>query len=216
MSRPFAIIIVALVAITWVVYLLLQGVDLAWSLLGPSSTAVAVLTTTGFVFTQWIWHWPLIHYLTKTPRLTGTWVGKLQSNYIHEGETKPRGPMDVVVVVTQTANDINVRQYSKESWSTTVAASVSEEDGDRFSLATVYRNEPDLELQQSRSQMHYGATRLAIEGPARNPTRLAGNYWNDARKTSGSLDLKFVSRERVHSFADGIALRRKVRASKAS
>lgn len=208
MSRAFAIIIVVLVAITWAVYLLAQGVQLAWSFLGPFSIAVGVLTTAGFVFKHWAWHWPGLHLLTKTPRLTGTWVGKRTSNYIHDGETEPRGPIDVAVVVTQSVDGINVRQYTEESWSTTVAASASEEAGDRFSLATVYLNEPDLELQQTRSPMHYGSTRLMIEGPARKPTRLVGNYWT-ARNTSGSLDLTFVCRTRAHSFWEALNLQKK-------
>lgn len=209
MSRVFAIIIVILVALTWAVYLLAQGVQLAWSFLGPFSIAVGVLTTAGFVFKHWIWYWPGLHLLTKTPRLTGTWVGELKSDYIHNGEVEPRAPIDVAVVVTQTSDAINVRQYTKESWSTTVAASASEQAGDRFTLSTVYLNEPDLELQQTRSPMHYGATRLMIEGPARKPTRLIGNYWT-GRKTSGSLDLKFVCRRRAHSFEEAFSFQRKI------
>lgn len=62
-----------------------------------------MLTATAFVFKHWAWHWPIVHLLTKTPNLTGTWVGKLKSDYIHDGETEPRGPIDAVLIVTQTA-----------------------------------------------------------------------------------------------------------------
>ncbi len=96
-------IIVGLVVVTWAVYLLLQGQTLTWSYLGPFSIAVAVLTATAFVFKHWAWHWPIVHLLTKTPNLTGTWVGKLKSDYIHDGETEPLGPIDAVLIVTQTA-----------------------------------------------------------------------------------------------------------------
>ena len=205
MSRAYATIIVALVAATWAIYFFAQGVQLAWSFLVPFSVAVGVLTSTGFVFKHWAWSWPGVHLLTKTPRLTGTWVGKLRSNYIHDGETEPRGPIDVAMVVTQSVDGLNVRQYTQESSSTTVAASVSEEPGERFSLATVYLNEPKIQLQQTRSPMHYGATRLTIEGPRRNPKKLTGNYWT-GRSTSGSLDLKFVCRFRAHSFQEALSL----------
>lgn len=207
MTRPFAIIVVALVASTWALYLLAQGVELAWDFLGPFSLAVGVLTGAGFLFRHWAWHWPVLHLLTKTPRLTGTWVGKLTSNYIHAGETEPRPPIRVALVVTQLADSINVRQYTKESSSTSVAASVSEEPGQRFTLATVYFNEPELPLQQTRSPIHYGATRLMIQGAARKPTKLEGSYWT-TRNTSGTLEFKLVSRTRAHSFREALAFER--------
>jgi hypothetical protein len=204
MTRPFAIIVVALVASTWALYLLAQGFELAWSFLGPFSLAVGVLTSAGFLFRHWAWHWPVLHLLTKTPRLTGTWVGKLQSDYIQAGEKESRPPVRVALVVTQLADSLNVRQYTPESSSTSVAASVSEEPGQRFTLATVYFNEPELPLQQSRSPMHYGATRLMIHGRPRKPTKLEGSYWT-TRNTSGTLEFKLVSRTRAHSFREALA-----------
>jgi hypothetical protein len=197
MTRPFATIVVALVALTWALYLLAHGVTVASSFLGPFSLAVGVLTSAGFLFRRWAWHWPVLHLLTKTPRLTGTWVGKL----------KPSSPIDVAVVVTQFADSINVRQYTQESSSTSVAASVSEEPGERFTLATVYSNEPELPLQQTRSPIHYGATRLMIEGPRRTPIRLAGSYWT-TRNTSGTLEFRLVSRTRAHSFREALTFER--------
>ena len=208
MSRAYAIIIVALVTATWAIYLLAQGAQLAWSFLGPFSVAVGVLTSTGFVFKRWAWYWPGVHLLTKTPRLTGTWVGELRSNYIHDGETEPRGPIEVAMVVTQFVDGLSVRQYTQESSSTIVAASISEEPGERFSLATIYLNEPEIELQQTLSPMHYGATLLIIEGPPRNPRGLTGNYWT-TRNTSGALDLKFVCRFRAHSFQEALSFERR-------
>ncbi|WP_083007578.1 hypothetical protein [Halomonas sp. GT] len=207
MNRAFAIIIVGLVAATWAAYLLLQGETLTWSYLGPFSLAVGVLTGAGVVFKHLAWHWPVVHFLTKTPHITGTWIGKLRSDYIHEGETEPRGAIDAVLVVTQTADEINIRQYTKESSSTTVTASVTAEPGDKFILATVFLNEPDIELQQTRSRMHYGATRFSIEGPPRSPEQLVGNYWT-ARKTSGSLEFQLVSRKRAHSFEHAYRLQK--------
>ena len=204
MSRAYATIIVALVAATWAIYLFVQGVQLAWSFLVPFSVVVGVLTSTGFVFKHWAWYWPGVHLLTKTPRLTGTWVGELKSNYIHDGEVEPCGPINVAMVVTQSVDGLNVRQYTQESSSTTVAASISEEPGERFLLATVYLNEPEIQHQQTRSPMHYGATRLTIEGPPRNPRGLTGNYWT-ARSTSGTLDLNFVCRFRAHSFQEAMS-----------
>lgn len=207
MNRAFATVIVGLVVTTWAAYLLIQGKTLTWIYLGPFSLAVGVLTAAGFIFKHWAWYWPVVHFLTKTPHLSGTWIGTLRSDYIHEGETAPRGPIDAVLVVTQSADELNVRQYTKESSSTTVAASVTAESGDKFILATVFMNEPDIELQQTRSPMHYGATRLAVEGSPRSPEQMVGNYWT-ARKTSGSLEFQFVSRDRAHSFEHAYRLRK--------
>ena len=206
MSRPFAILIVSTVALTWAVYLFASGIELSWAFLGPFSAAVGVLTIMSFVFQHWVWHWPGLHYLTKTPRLTGTWLGTLESNYVNIGESEPRAAIPVAVVITQTVDSINVRQYTQESFSTTVTASVFGEPGERFLLSTVYLNEPKIELQQTRSAMHYGATRLLIHGPPRNPTTLSGTYWTP-RNTSGSLELRFLTRKRAHSFQEAFRFR---------
>jgi hypothetical protein len=206
MNRAFAVIIVGLVVSTWAIYFLAKGVPLSPDYFGPFSIAVGVLTTAWVIFKHWIWHWPLLHALTRTPSLTGTWAGKLRSTYIHPGEDTPRESMDVILVVTQSVDTVNVRQYTAESSSFSVAASITEEAGERFFLASVYINEPDLQLQQTRSPMHYGATRLGCEGSPRAPRRLTGNYWT-ARNTSGSLELEFVTRSRAHSFSEGMQLR---------
>ena len=85
---------------------------------GPLLFRSGCFDTTGFVFKYWAWYWPGVHLLTKTPRLTGTWVGKLKSNYIHDGEVEPRGPIDVAMVVAQSVDGLNVRLYTQESYST--------------------------------------------------------------------------------------------------
>jgi len=209
MTRPFAIIIVVLVMLAFGVSYLVQGQQVDFTYTGPFSVAVVVLTGAGFIFGRWAWHWPLVHLLTGNPRLSGTWVGTIRSDYKRNEQDDPLPPIPAVIVVTQTASSLSVRLFTQESRSTSVAASFEREEGDRFSLATVYRNEPDLQF-QDRSAIHYGATRLAIEGKPRTPTRLMGAYWaaRSPVKTSGMMDFEFVSREAAHSFRAGVELQK--------
>lgn len=201
MSRPFAIITVGIVILVWTAYLAVQGEALDVGFLAPFSVAVAVLTATGFAFKHWAWHWPLLHLLTGKPRLTGTWIGTLSSNYRPEGDDSPARPIPIVWVISQTVDGLSIRQFTAESQSTTLVASIAGEDGDRYSLATVYRNEPTLELQRSRSPMHHGATHQMIEGHPRKPQMLTGKYWT-TRETHGSLNLRFIARRRAHTFKE--------------
>jgi hypothetical protein len=203
MSRAFAILIVALVVATWALYGLIRGDD-AWSSLGPFSIAVGVLTTASFVFSRWIWNWPLIHNLVRTPYLSGTWVGTLKSDYVVEAQEQPVEPKLIAWVISQTSDSLSVRQFTEESESEAVTATAVEEKGDRHSIATVYVNKPVL-LRQPESRIHDGAARLSIQGPVRSPTSLTGYYWT-TRKTGGELELKFISRKEAHSFEEAVSM----------
>ena len=207
MTRPVATLVVAIVALTCAVVSVLQGESIDSNFWTPFSTSIGVLAGAAFVYNQWLWYLPGVHTLVKKPRLEGTWVGELRSDYRREPDDEALPPIRSVLVVSQTASTIHVRLFTKESRSTTVAASIELEDGDRFSLSTVYRNEPGLDL-QARSPIHYGATRLAIEGTPRNPARMEGFYWTARQptKTAGQMDFHFVSRKRAHSFAEGLAM----------
>lgn len=216
MTRPVATIVVAVIVLTWGACFLFDGKALDSALLKPFSLAVSVLAGASLAYDLWLWHWPLVHLLCKKPRLTGTWVGELRSDYKREPSDDPLPPIASVIVVTQTASVLHVRLFTKESSSTSVAASIETEPGDRFSLSTVYRNEPGLEL-QARSPIHYGATRLEVSGAPRTPEKLRGFYWTSRQpsKTAGTMNFAFVSRTVVHSFEEGVTLVQKVTSANA-
>jgi len=80
-----------------------------------------------------------------------------------------------------------MRLMTKESKSSLVAHSIEQmEEDELYKLIGVYRNEPKIELQGDRSEIHHGTFSLEIHGaPA---YELEGHYWTD-RGTKGSMSL---------------------------
>jgi hypothetical protein len=87
---------------------------------------------------------------------------------------------------------------TKESRSKLIAHSIEKEDDDGiYRLAAIYRNEPKIELQGNRSEIHHGSFSLEIYG---NPVNLMeGHYWTD-RGTKGSMKLTDQRKELFDTF----------------
>ena len=76
---------------------------------------------------------------------------------------------------------------TKESRSVLVAYSIDQqEDEGLFRLVGVYRNEPKIELQGVRSEIHHGSFALEVHGT--HAYELQGHYWTD-RGTKGGMKL---------------------------
>lgn len=76
---------------------------------------------------------------------------------------------------------------TQESRSYLVAYSIEQQEEETlFKLVGVYKNEPKIELQGIRSEIHHGSFALEIHGNP--PYELQGHYWTD-RGTKGSLIL---------------------------
>ena len=76
---------------------------------------------------------------------------------------------------------------TKESRSVLITHSIEQqEDDELFKLVGVYRNEPKIELQGVRSEIHHGSFALEIHG---SPVyELQGHYCTD-RGTKGGMKL---------------------------
>lgn len=76
---------------------------------------------------------------------------------------------------------------TQESKSVLVAHSIDQQEEENlYKLVGVYRNEPKIELQGARSEIHHGAFSLDIHG--KPVYELQGHYWTD-RGTKGSMKL---------------------------
>lgn len=53
-----------------------------------------------------------------------------------------------------------------------------------YRIAGIYRNEPRVELQGERSEIHHGSLLLEVHGTP--PTSMEGHYWTD-RGTQGTM-----------------------------
>ena len=180
---------VGLTIAVWLFALWVQGSPiLSLEFVKPFSIVVGIIFSVAAFFNKSAWAWPIFQgWYVKRPDIRGMWKVELVSDYVDEETNKPIPAIEAYAAVRQSLNSLSLRLMTKESRSKLVAHSiVCEEDG-LFRLAAVYRNEPKIQLQGERSEIHYGSLSLEIYGVP--PTGLEGHYWTD-RGTRGSMLLK--------------------------
>lgn len=196
MSARFMLVV--LVASSVAIWALVLAVEGRW----PEGSfrslgyGVGTLSVALVGFERFAWRWPLVRWAVRRPDLCGTWQGTLVSDY--EG-VKSRH--EVCLVVHQTFATLRLSLLTRESQSHAMAASVVEEADGRVSVFYGYRNDPRLE-HQGRSRPHRGAVQVWVAEDGRG---LAGEYWTD-RRTTGSLELRLVSRRRAGSWEEAVGL----------
>lgn len=164
-----------------------------WAPYGGAVTAASVFV---WLFDRWLWCWVPFSWLVRRPDLRGTWQGEIASQWINPATKATPAPIPAFVSVTQTASTLYLRQFTAESESATLAASILKDPDDAESIAVVYRNDPKVSVRE-RSPIHFGGMHLRVSGD----DALEGDYWTD-RKTNGRLTLKRVSSKKCRSFAD--------------
>ena len=173
----------------WLVALWLQGMPvLSADFVKPFGTVVGAITLVVTVFNKYLWSWKIFRgWYVKTPDLRGTWKVELKSSWVNPETGKVIDPIYGYAVIRQSLTSLSLRLMTKESRSVLVAHSIDQqEDEDLFKLVGVYRNEPNIELQGVRSEIHHGSFALEVHG---NPVyELQGHYWTD-RGTKGGMKL---------------------------
>lgn len=181
-------------AAIWALLLWLQGTPiLSWNYLKPFGGVVAANGIGATLLNRTAWAWPLINgILIKRPDLRGTWAVTMKSCWIDPSTGKGIPTIEAFVVVRQTLTCLSFRLITKESSSKLISHSFEEQSDGLFRLSAVYRNEPKIELQGLRSEIHHGSLLLNIHGsPAYS---LEGHYWTD-RGTKGSMSLSSRQKE---------------------
>jgi hypothetical protein len=189
--------IVAVCGLTWLGLLVMAGtVEVSRALWLPFGSVVTLAGLVVWLFEKFLWRWPPFTWVARRADLRGTWRGELVSEWIDPktGTTLP--PIPAFMCVTQTASTLYLRQFTGESSSATVAASIVKDADGAESVAVVYRNDPKGSVRE-RSPIHFGGMRLHISGEA----ALAGDYWTD-RNTRGHLTLERVSRKPCRSLTE--------------
>lgn len=147
-----------------------------------------VITIFVTLFNKYMWSWKMFKgWYVKRPDLRGTWKVELKSSWINPETGEGIAPIYGYAVIRQSLTFLSVRMMTKESRSVLVAHSIEQqEDDDLFKLVGVYRNEPKIELQGVKSEIHHGSFVLEIHGcPVEE---LEGHYWTD-RETKGGMKL---------------------------
>lgn len=182
----------------WLLALWIQGMPvLSADFVKPFGVVVGLISLFVTIFNKYMWSWRIFRgWYVKRPDLRGTWKVELQSSWVDPETGEQVGPIVGYASVRQSLTFLSLRLMTKESRSVLVAHSIEQqEDDDLFKLVAVYRNEPQIELQGVRSEIHHGSFALEVHGTP--PYELQGHYWTD-RATRGSMKLK----ERVKKLYD--------------
>lgn len=180
---------IGLTIAVWLLALWFQGVPvLSAEFVKPFSMVVGIISIVVTLFNKYLWSLGIFKgWYIKRPDLRGTWQVELKSSWVDPKTNKAIAPIYGYAVIRQSLTFLSVRLMTKESRSVLVAHSIEQqENDDLFKLVGVYRNEPKIELQGDRSEIHHGSFSLEIYG---SPVyELQGHYWTD-RGTKGGMKL---------------------------
>ena len=180
--------LVIITMVSWFSCLWVQGlVNMDLKLFGPFSLVVGIVTVIIGVFNKWAWSWSIFKgWYVKRPDLRGTWKVELKSNWINSETQKEVPPITAYMTVRQSLTTLSMRLMTPESKSELTTHSIEQLEDGVYQVAGIYRNEPHIELQGKKSEIHYGSIILNVVGNP--PMSLEGHYWTD-RNTRGSVKL---------------------------
>ncbi len=212
--------VLAVGGLTWVLILVISGtvhvdatvkagglVPESRALWAPYGGAVTAASLFVWLFDKWLWAWPPFSWLVRRPNLRGTWRGELRSQWVDPKTQKNPPPIPSFVSVTQTASTLYLRQYTVESESATIAASILRDTDDAESVSVLYRNDPKVDV-RDRSPIHFGGMHLRVNGQ----DAMEGDYWTD-RNSTGRLILKRISPKKSRGFTEAEQLAAKAKVS---
>lgn len=180
---------IGLTILVWLLVLWAQGMPvLSLNFIKPFSAVVGLIMLLVTLFNKFLWSWSIFKgWYVKRPDLRGSWKVELKSNWTNPDNGNGIESIYGYVVIRQTLTSLSLRLMTSESKSILVAYNIEpQEDEGLYKLIGVYRNEPKIELQGLRSEIHYGSISLEIHG---SPVyELEGHYWTD-RGTKGSMKL---------------------------
>jgi len=189
--------LLAIAVVVWAGVLYMNGVPVYSALLKPFSWVVTAVALIWEAFDRWIWRWKFLHpWFVTRPDLNGTWKGRLTSNWSNPTTGQPTPSREAYLVVRQTYSNIDMRLFTRESSSETLAAQIIEDAVGIHTIAAVYRNVPKM-LNRDHSQMHNGAVLLHVRGNP--PISLDGGYWTD-RETKGEIELETRNQHLANDF----------------
>ncbi|MEQ8692634.1 MAG: hypothetical protein RIC89_17595 [Pseudomonadales bacterium] len=179
---------IALTIGAWLFALWVQGTPvLSAEFVRPFSIVVTIIGGLVGVFVKWAWAWPVFRgWYVKRPDIRGTWSVTLQSNWVNPETGEGIPPIEAYIAVRQSLTTLSLRLMTRESKSKLVAHSIELEDDGIYRLSGIYRNEPTVELQGDRSEIHHGSLLLEVYGSP--PDSMRGHYWTD-RNTRGSMNV---------------------------
>lgn len=202
-TKPHVQVIAAVTVLVFAVGILASGgnVDSTWLKFYSMAVTVAVAVLT--LWNRWLWRTRIGQSFKAAPRnLSGTWKGRLTSQWLDPTSGAARAPKPAYLVIRQTASTISVTMLTDEMRSTSSLAEVVAAADGASSLNYLYLSRPKSSV-EPQSRMHPGATSLDVTGtPA---TRLHGRYWTD-RESRGELDFDQRTRKLADDYETAASL----------
>ena len=203
LTRFHATTLALIVGVIWLVLLVVDGVAVELKWLAHLPRVVPVLLIVLWGFDRWLWRAPRVgEWLAGRPYLGGTWLVELRSDWKDPATGLQVRPITAYMAVRQTFSKLSMRLMTRESESTLVANKILKAEDGVFQIVTVYQNVPDISLRGVRSEIHFGAFVLNVQGSP--PQELRGHYWTD-RNTSGHMTLKERRRKVYSSYQEAAA-----------
>lgn len=190
------------VGLVWSVAIAINGWHLnktSLKLLGLVPLALALLFT---IFDLYLWRIGPMLRVSKTPDLRGTWLGTYDSEWLDAKGKLQRSSGPVALVVKQTFTTTSIVLVADKSRSYSTLAQIQQQPSGEFNIDYFYSNTPKVKFRRELTN-HAGSARLIL-GSVR-PMKSTGEYWTD-RLSRGSLELAWVSHQRVSELADAQAL----------
>ncbi len=158
MKRPFVVLVVLVVAVTWAAMAAVKGLpDTVWDGVIPIFSSIGVATLVSLFYQKKLWRWRLAQQLlAKVPDLRGAWKVT-----IHPAWTDPSGnrevkPVEGYAQIDQTASSLCMRLFTDDSRSETFAYSIDEIEGE-FRLTVAYENRPRMKDRERIGTSHLGS-----------------------------------------------------------
>lgn len=198
--KPFIWVLVSSSIILWGIILVSTGTEIT-DILRAAKKIPFVITIENllwFLFIAWGWKFKIFrNWLVPFPCLAGRWEGTVHSTWVDPATGKTEGPKRIALNIKQNFISISCVMYSEEMASESYLADflLSSESGTKR-LVYNYRSTPRASVRY-RSALHEGTALLNI---ILRPSRLLrGEYWT-TRKTTGEIELRFVSKKTRESF----------------
>jgi len=187
-TRIHITIYVIIVIVLWVIVSWIQGVNaISIKFFKPLGTVIALLTLLASLFIRYAWSWSVFRgWFVERPDIRGTWKVELKSSWIDPETGVQTPPITGYATIRQTLTKLSIRIMTKDSRSLLIAHSFEQELDGLVRLNAIYRNEPKIELQGGRCDIHHGSFTLNIYG--KPISKLEGYYWTD-RGTKGGMIL---------------------------
>jgi len=204
LSRTHIVSFVGLTIGAWLLALWVQGTPvLSLDFLRPFSIVVGVVGGVVTIFSKWAWAWRAFQgWFVNRPDIRGTWEVELQSNWENPETNEGIPPILAYAAIRQSLTTLSIRLMTSESKSFLIAHSIELEIDGIFRIAGIYRNEPNIELQGDRSEIHHGSMLLEVYGAP--PSSLEGHYWTD-RNTRGVMKFTKRNENQFDTFASAKA-----------